>query len=118
MTRGLREMRRTMWWRVGLPLINDEQRKSDDERERVVDTDRYQVAGSTLRAYVMLTRVSCDGCGFICFWTDDPKRFLRSFCPEPDRCEARCRIHVDAERPGTVVRRARSTHEGLRVRPL
>jgi hypothetical protein len=65
----------------------------------------------------MLTRVSCEVCGFLCLWTDDPKGFLRASCRSPARCEARSRMQIDAERTGSIERRARNTHDGVRVRP-
>jgi hypothetical protein len=65
----------------------------------------------------MLTRVSCEACSFPCLWTDDPKGFLHACCRNPARCEARCRMQIDAERAGSVERRARNTHDGVRIRP-
>lgn len=46
----------------------------------------------------MLTRVSCEEYGFLCLWTDDPKGFLRASCRKPARCEAGCRMQIDAGR--------------------
>jgi hypothetical protein len=65
----------------------------------------------------MLTRVSCDQCGFICLWTDDPEGFLRSSCRNPSRCEAKYRARSGAERTDVAERRARSTDDGMHARP-
>jgi hypothetical protein len=45
----------------------------------------------------MLTRVACDSCGFVCFWTDDPKGFLRAACRLPELCKAT--FHMQAGGP-------------------
>jgi hypothetical protein len=64
----------------------------------------------------MLIRVSCNACGFVCLWTDDPQGFLREVCLEPDGCQARLAARLKSTRVGSIQRWAKATHRTVRIR--
>jgi hypothetical protein len=37
----------------------------------------------------MLLRIACVRCHLASLWTDEPRSFLATVCPDPRRCEAK-----------------------------